>query len=172
MLLQFTVCLSCETNNPWLWQCALGGCWRGVAGLGHATGSGTSSPECSGALCHHIAVPWLSPGHVFSELLPFFFLWKWALLCQTKQNEQWFGVFAETQMFLQRLKWQSGTSSSRLLFRAVISITYLRLTWRLVLASRISQSPKIFCGSVLVQRCSACAVLVFGNYLGRAQNPS
>lgn len=43
-----------------------------MAGLGHATGSGTSSPECSGAHCHHIAVPWLSPGHVFSELLPFF----------------------------------------------------------------------------------------------------
>lgn len=44
----------------------------------------------------------------------------------------------------------------------------LRLTWRLLLACRISQSPKIFCGSVLVQRCSVCAVLVFRNYLRRA----
>lgn len=124
-----------------------------------------------GSLSPHCCAVAVTRPCVF-RAIAFFFLWKWALLCQTKQNEQWFGVFAETQMFLQRLKWQSGTSSSRLLFRAVISITYLRLTWRLVLASRISQSPKIFCGSVLVQRCSACAVLVFGNYLGRAQNPS
>lgn len=159
MLLQFRVCLSCETNNPWLWQWALGGCWGGVAGLGCAAGTGTSSPECSGARCHYIAVTTLlSPGHVFSELFPFFCLWEWALLCQTKQNEQWFGVFAETQMFLQSLKWQSGRGNSRLLFRSVIFIAYLRLTWRLLLACRISQSPKIFCGSVLVL-CSVCAVL-------------
>lgn len=30
----------------------------------------------------------------------------------------------------------------------------------------------MFCGSILVQRCSVCAVLVFRTYLRRAQNPS
>lgn len=70
---------------------------------------------------------------------------------------------------------RSGTGSSRLSFRVVIFITFLWLPWRLVLACRNSQSSKTFCRSVLVQRRSSCAVLVFtecGSYLRRAQSPS
>lgn len=64
------------------------------------------------------------------------------------------------------------TGNGRLLFSSVIFIAYLRLTWRLLLDWRISESQEVFCGSDLVQRCSAGIVLVFGNYLRRAQNPS